>query len=234
MTKGRLIGVGTGPGDPELVTRKAWDTVARAKVIAYPAPDSGISFARSIVADAISEGTIEIPMIVPMRGARTPAQDVYDEGAKAIADKLDDGFDVAVLCEGDPLFFGSFMYLHSRLKDRYDVEIIPGVTAMTACAAASHHALVAREDMMTILPATMADAEMEAAIAAAQGVAIMKVGRHLPRVRDLLDNMGLADQAQFISYASLPNQQIYPLQEAPEKVPYFSMILLYKGDDPWL
>ena len=234
MTKGKLIGVGTGPGDPELVTRKAWAAVAAAKVIAYPAPDSGISFSRSIVSDAITEGAVEIPMIVPMRIGRAPAQAIYDEGAKQIKDKLDEGFDVVVLCEGDPLFFGSFMYILARLRDDYDVEIIPGITAMTACASAIHHPLVAREDMMSIMPATMSDDDLRQAISSAQGVAIMKVGRHISRLRALLDDMGLLDEAYYISHASLPHQNACKLKDAPEDAPYFSMVLLYKGNDEWL
>ena len=234
MAKGRLIGVGTGPGDPELVTRKAWLAVQSAHVIAYPAPDSGVSFSRTIVADAISADVMEIPMVVPMRIGRAPAQAIYDEGAKAISAQLDEGHDVVVLCEGDPLFYGSFMYILSRLKDAYEVEIIPGITAMTACASAAHHPLVAREDMMTILPATMPDALLKEAIAAAQGVAIMKVGRHITRLRQLLDEMGLLEKTHYISHASLPHQTICALADAPTDAPYFSMILLYKGKDEWL
>lgn len=234
MSKGKLIGVGTGPGDPGLVTRKAWAMIESAQVIAYPAPDSGISFSRSIVAEAISTDAHEIPMIVPMRTGRTPAQEIYDKGADEIAAQLDQGHDVVVLCEGDPLFYGSFMYILARLRSSYDVQIIPGVTAMSACASAAHHPLVAREDLMTILPATMADEDIKAAINAAQGVAIMKVGRHIARLRDLLSEMGLLSSAHYISHASLPHQTQCPLADAPEDAPYFSMILLYKGDDPWI
>ena len=232
--KGRLIGVGTGPGDPELVTRKAWQAITTAKVIAYPAPDSGVSFARSIVADAIGEGVSEIPMVVPMRSGRAPAQTIYDDGAAAISSHLDAGSDVVVLCEGDPLFYGSFMYLLARLRTHYEVEIIPGITAMTACASAVHHPLVAREDMMSILPATMSDEALADAISAAQGVAIMKVGRHITRLKALLERLGYLAQAHYVSHASLPHQKKMPLCDATDDAPYFSMILLYKGDDPWI
>ena len=115
MTTGTLYGVGTGPGDPQLVTRRAWSLVESAQVIAYPAPDSGESFARSIVAEAISPDAVEIPMVVPMRTGRAPAQSIYDKGAGDIAAHLAAGRDVVLLCEGDPLFYGSFMYLLVRL-----------------------------------------------------------------------------------------------------------------------
>ena len=234
MNKGKLIGVGTGPGDPELVSRKAWARIIEARVIAYPAANSGTSFARSIVAEAIADDVIEIEMKLPMRTGRQPAQDSYDEGATAISAALDKGHDVVVLCEGDPLFYGSFMYILARLRQNYEVEVIPGITAMTACASAMAHPLVAREDMMTIMPATMSDDEMRKAITASQGVAIMKVGRHIRRLRALLSEMSCLDRAVYVSHASLPHQTSCALVDAPDDAPYFSMILLYKGDDPWI
>lgn len=233
MTIGTLYGVGTGPGDPQLVTRIAWSLIESAKVIAYPAPDDGVSFARSIVADAISADAIEIPMVVPMRSGRMPAQSIYDQGAEVIKTHLDAGRDVIVLCEGDPLFYGSFMYLLARLRD-YDIEIIPGITSMTACAAAEAHPLVARNDILTVLPAPLDDATLEAGIKTAEAVVIIKVGRHLPRIRSLFDRLGYGETARYVSHASLPHQNCHKLSDAPDDAPYFSMIILYKGDDPWL
>ncbi|MED5352572.1 MAG: precorrin-2 C(20)-methyltransferase, partial [Pseudomonadota bacterium] len=192
MTTGTLYGVGTGPGDPQLVTRRAWSLVESAQVIAYPAPDSGESFARSIVAEAISPDAVEIPMVVPMRTGRAPAQSIYDKGAGDIAAHLAAGRDVVLLCEGDPLFYGSFMYLLVRLRDDFPVEIVPGVTSLSACAAAQSHPLVARSDILTVLPATLDDAALTDAIGRAEAVAIMKIGRHMPRLRALLGALGLA------------------------------------------
>ena len=141
---------------------------------------------------------------------------------------------MVVLCEGDPLFYGSFMYLLVRLADRFDVEIVPGVTSLSACAAAQVRPLVARSDRLTVLPGTLDDADLEAAIGAVEAVAIMKVGRHMPRLRALLDRLGLAGKALYTSHASLPHQAAMPLRDAPDEAPYFSMILIYKGDDPWI
>ena len=234
MNKGHLIGVGTGPGDPQLVTRRAWALVENAGVIAYPAPDTGSSFARSIVAEAISSDAIEIPMIVPMRPGRAPAQSIYDEAAAAIGEHLAVGRDVVVLCEGDPLFYGSFMYLLVRLKESYPVEIVPGVTSLSACAAAQARPLVARSDVLSVLPGTMDDDALTVAIEAADAVAIMKVGRHMPRLRALLRRLGLAETALYTSHASLPHERALTLADAPDEAPYFSMILIYKGDDPWI
>ena len=234
MTPGTLYGVGVGPGDPELMTLKAHRLIASAKVIAYPAPDSGDSFARSIAASAIREDATEIPMVVPMRVERFPAQDVYAKAAETIAAHLIAGEDVTVLCEGDPFFYGSFMYLFARLADRFPTEIIPGVSSLGACSAALRRPLTARNDVLTVLPGPLPDEEMRAKIDAAEAIAIMKVGRHLPRLRALLDTMGLTDSAGYIERASLTEQTVLPLADAPESAPYFSMILIYKGSDPWL
>lgn len=234
MKKGILYGVGTGPGGPDLVTRRAWSLIERATVIAYPAPDHGESFARSIVAEAISDDAVEIPMVVPMRTGRDPAQSIYDEGATAIARHLDAGVDVVVLCEGDPLFYGSFMYILARLQPGYDVEIVPGVTSVTACAAAHAHPLVARNDVMTILPGPLDDEQLTQHIVAADGLAIMKIGRHMARLKALFSRLGYLEKALYVSHASLAHQTQMSLAEAPDEAPYFSMIILYKGDDPWI
>lgn len=231
---GTLYGIGTGPGDPELVTRKAWRLVQEADVIAYPSAEGGDSFARSIMADAIKPDAIQIEMPVPMVSGRAPAQAIYDDGAAAIRDHLSAGRDVVVLCEGDPLFYGSFMYILARLRDDFPTQIIPGVTSMTACAAAHNHALVARNDVLTVLPGTLDNDVMLDRIKASEAVVIMKIGRHLGRIRDLLSTQGLAQQALYVSHASLPHEKALPLSNAPDTAPYFSMILLYKGQDPWI
>ncbi len=231
---GTLYGVGVGPGDPELMTLKAHRLISAAKVIAYPAPDSGHSFARSIAADAISPDAVEIPMVVPMRVARFPAQDVYAKGAEAIAAHLNAGRDVVVLCEGDPFFYGSFMYLFARLSADHPCEIVPGVSSLAACSAALARPLTARNDVLTVIPGPLDDDAMRAKINAAEAIAIMKVGRHLPRIRALLAAMDLTAKAGYVERASLAEQVVLPLADAPEDAPYFSMILIYKGDDPWL
>ena len=234
QVRGKLYGIGLGPGDPELMTLKAHRLIRGARVIAYPAPDTGPSLARGIAADAIPSDAVEVPMIVPMRVERFPAQEVYAEAAQQIAAHLSKGRDVAVLCEGDPFFYGSFMYLFARLAERFPVEIVPGVSSLGACAAALQRPLVARNDVLTVLPGTLPDEALRTRIEAADAVSIMKVGRHLPRLRTLLDEMGLTAQAGYVERASMVEQHISPLADAPEKAPYFSMILINKGADPWL
>jgi len=231
---GILYGLGLGPGDPELLTLKAHRILSTVPVVAYPAPDTGPSFARQIAAPYLSFHQVEVPIIVPMRVERFPAQEIYDEAAETLARHLDSGLDVAVLCEGDPFFYGSFMYLFERLSGRFATEIVPGVSSMMASAAALGRPLAARNDVLSVVPGPLEDAVMEARIAAAGAVAIIKVGRHFSRIRALIERMGLTAQAGYVERVSLAEQRILPLADVPEDVaPYFSMILIYKGGEGW-
>jgi len=231
---GVLHGVGVGPGDPDLVTLKAARLIGGAGVVAYPTLAGGASFARSIAAGLIAPGTEEIVIDVPMSVERAPAQAAYDDGAARIAAVLAQGRDVVCLCEGDPFFYGSFMYLHARLAGRFRVEVVPGVTSVTACAAVAAMPLAARNERVTVLPGPLPEAELRARIAGAESVVIMKVGRHLGKIRAVLHDLGLAGQAVYVARATLPDQVVCPLCDAPDVAPYFSMVLLTKGADPWL
>jgi precorrin-2/cobalt-factor-2 C20-methyltransferase len=232
---GTLYGIGVGPGDPELLTMKAHRILTACSIIAYPAPDTGESFARSIIASYLWPGQIEIPIVIPMRVERFPARAIYDKAAAEISEHLDAGRDVCVLCEGDPFFYGSFMYLFERLADSYDVEIVPGVSSLMASAAALARPLAARNDMLTIVPAPLPDEAIAAALERSDAVAFMKVGRHLPRIRALIEAAGLTQSAGYLERVGLANERIMPLSElADEEAPYFSIILIYKGAEGWI
>ena len=229
---GTLHGIGLGPGAPDLLTLRAARLIAGAAVVAYPSLAGGDSFARSIAADLIPPGAEEIRIDVPMTRDRDPAQAAYDDGAARIADRLAGGQDVVCLCEGDPLFYGSFMYLMARLRDRFPVRVVPGVTSMTACAAAAGLPLAARNEVVTILPGPLPDDALRDRLRSTDTVVLMKVGRHLPRLRALLADEGL--DGAYVERATLGAERVLPLADAPEDAPYFSMILVTKGADPWL
>ncbi len=231
---GTLFGVGLGPGAPDLITLRAARLIEGASVVAYPTLAGAASFARAIAADLIAPGAQEIVMDVPMSVQRAPAQEAYDKGAAEIAAALDAGQDVVCLCEGDPFFYGSFMYLFARLSGDYRVEVVPGVTSVTACAARAGLPLAARNERLTVLPGPLPEDELRARIEGAESVVIMKVGRHLAKIRGVIDALGLTDGAVYVERATLPEEVVLPLADAPDKAPYFSMILLTKGADPWL
>ena len=231
---GVLYGVGLGPGAPDLLTLRAARLIEGAAVVAYPALAGGASFARSIVADLIAPGAEEIVIDVPMTVERGPAQAAYDAGGARIAAVLEAGRDVVCLCEGDPFFYGSFMYLHARLAERFEVRVVPGVTSVSAASARAGLPMVARNERLTVLPGPLPEKELRERIAGAEAVAILKVGRHLPKIRGVIAGLGLLERAVYVERVSLAGEVVCPLAEAPEAAPYFSMILLTKGADPWL
>ncbi len=173
---GHIIGLGVGPGDPELLTLRALARLRAAPVVAYPAPERGPSFARAIVARHLSPAQIELPVRVPIEAAPFPADAVYDAAAAAIAAHAAAGRDVAVLCQGDPFFYGSFMYLFARLGQSHTVEIVPGVSSLGAAAGAAGWPLAAHRDVLSVLPAMLDDAALERRLGACEAAVIIKLG----------------------------------------------------------
>jgi precorrin-2/cobalt-factor-2 C20-methyltransferase len=231
---GTFYGLGVGPGDPELITLKAWRLISQVPVIAYPTANGNDSLARRIASPFIPEDVIELAIAVPMRRERQPAQDAYDAAAQVIASHLDQGRDVAFLCEGDPLFYGSFAYLLTRLAQNYLTQIVPGIASITACAAAIGRPLSARNDVLKVLPGTLDAPRLRDEISSSDAIAIMKVGPHLEKIRGVLSELGLSRQATIIENATRDDERIMPLADMPEgERPYFSTILIYKGGESW-
>ena len=227
MVAGKLYGVGVGPGDPELMTVKAWRLISTATVIAYLCANGKDSTARDIAKPFIAEGTKEIAIDMPMRVEREIGQVAYDKGAAEIAAQLQQGQDVVMLCEGDPFFYGSFIYIFERLSEKYQTIVVPGVTSITAAAAAIGQPLVSRNDMLKILPATLPEDRLHFELATSQAVAIIKVGRHFGKVKLILSELGLLSKATAIENATHENQIITPVAEIKtETLPYFTTIIV--------
>ncbi len=232
---GTLYGLGIGPGDPELITVKARRILAEAPVIAYPAPEGGNSLVREIAAPHVPGGRIEIAIATPMAVERFPAQAVYDHYAAEIAGHLSDGRDVAVLCEGDPFLYGSYMYLHERLAPRFPSLVVPGVSSLTAVAAVAGRPLASRNEVLAVIPAPLNEHDLEARLRASDAAAILKVGRHLGKVRRVLRRLGLEDRSVYVERATMPSGRVIPLAEIDDDgAPYFSMILVNSADRPQL
>lgn len=231
---GTLYGLGIGPGDPELITLKALRILRSAPVLAYPAPEDQDSLARQIVAEHIPGGQVEIAIRMPMRVERFPAQEVYDWAAEEIAGHLREGRDVACLCEGDPFFYGSFSFLFQRLVDSFPLQVVPGVSSLTGCAAVLGTPLATRNDTLCVLPATLDEEALAKRLANADAAALIKVGRHIDKVRRVLARCGLAEHAHYVERATMANQKTMPLAEAPSgSAPYFSMVLVHRRGLAW-
>jgi precorrin-2/cobalt-factor-2 C20-methyltransferase len=232
---GRLIGVGTGPGDPELLTLKAARAIASADVVAFFAKRGNASNARAIAAAHFRPGQIEEALDYPVTtevhrhddGYKSQIGDFYAEAADRLSVHLDAGRSVAVLSEGDPLFYGSYMHLHVRLAPRYPTEVIPGITAMSGCWSAAGLPLVQGDDVLTVLPGTLDQSELVRRLGQTDGAVIMKLGRNLPKVRAALLEAGRLEGAVYVERGTMETGASMPLAEkADDTAPYFSLILV--------
>lgn len=235
---GRFTVVGIGPGDPELMTLKAARIIGEAAVIAYHAGVTKKSHARRIADRVIPGSAIEEELRYPVTTGTTDhpggyvgaMADFYESCAVRLTAHLDAGRDVVLLAEGDPLFYGSSMYLHDRFKEVYETEVVPGVPAFVAATAAisgSSGPLVRQTDVLTVLPGTLPEPELARRLADTEAAVIMKLGRTFPAVRSALAQAGRLEDAWYVQRASQPEERWLPVAEVdPESVPYFSLIVV--------
>ncbi|TQK51863.1 precorrin-2 C20-methyltransferase/precorrin-3B C17-methyltransferase [Streptomyces sp. SLBN-118] len=232
---GRLYGVGLGPGDPSLMTVRAVEVIAEADVVAYHSARHGRSIARSIAAKHLRADHIEEALVYPVTtettdhpgGYRGAMEEFYTEAAARLAAHLDAGRTVAVLAEGDPLFYGSYMHMHKRLADRYPTEVIPGVTSVSAAAARLGTPLAEGEEVLTILPGTLPEEELTARLASTDCAVVMKLGRTFPTVRRAIERSGRLDEARYVERATMAGERTGHLADVEaESVPYFSVAVL--------
>ena len=234
MTTGHLFVVGVGPGDPELITFKAARIIAEADAVAYPTTESGGAKAREIAAAHIAPGAREIGFLMPMRVDRGPGRAAYDEAAERISAELSEGRTVALLCEGDPMVYGSAMYLFDRLSARFPTTVVPGITSLTACAAEAGRPLAARNEVLKVLPAPLDPERLAAELATCDAACLVQVGRHIDSVRAVLRELGLEASSMLVERATAPDQTVTRLDALPEGArPYFSTILVYRGEEEW-
>ncbi|MGB6299548.1 MAG: precorrin-2 C(20)-methyltransferase [Rivularia sp. (in: cyanobacteria)] len=221
-----LYGVGVGTGNPELITLKALRIIQSVPVIAYPASEQGNSFARSIVAEFLKENQIEIPIVLPFKLEKS-AQPFYDKAAEQLAEHLNNGRDVAVLCEGDPFFYGSFMYIFNRLSPLFTTEIIPGISSVMASAAMIGVPLTYRNDVFMVLSGILSKEVLQEKLKVADAAVIIKLGKNFSKVKQVLEELGLVERAKYIENATRENQKILSIDEVEaETVPYFSLIVI--------
>ena len=232
---GRLIGVGVGPGDPELMTMKAVRALGEAGVVAYFAKAGNGSNAHGIARAYLNPRAAELPLLYPVTTEIAKDDPAYaaginaffDMAAASIADRLDAGLTVAVLSEGDPFFYGSYMHLHVRLSPRYPTEVIAGVTSLSGCWSAAGVPIAQGDDVLTILPATLAEAELRRRFAGTDAAVVIKLGRNLGKVRRALIDSGRLDEAIYVERGTMPNGVIMPLSaKGDDGAPYFAVVLL--------
>jgi precorrin-2/cobalt-factor-2 C20-methyltransferase len=232
---GVLRVVGVGPGDPELMTLKAARILLSADVVAFFAKQGRPGNARRIVDGRLNpaaellrleypfttEVTLDDPRYLAEMGA------FYEASTRLLSDQLDRGRDVALLSEGDPFFYGSSMYLFDRLAPAYRTEVIPGVSGMSGCWAQARLPICHGDDILTVLPGTLEERVLAERLRGADAVVIMKVGRHLQKVRRALEAAGLLSRAVFVERGTMDNERIVPLRRLEEATStYFSLVLV--------
>jgi precorrin-2/cobalt-factor-2 C20-methyltransferase len=232
---GKLIGVGVGPGDPELMTLKATRALHQADVIAYFAKAGNPSNSRTIAEHHLRAGVVELPLAYPVTtelpkcstGYRDAVENFYSRAADEIAKHLKAGRAVAVICEGDPLFYGSYMHLHARLAPHFATEVIAGVTGMSGCWSAAGMPIAQGDDVLTVLPATLPEDELVRRLSDANAAVVMKVGRHLPKLRRALERSGRLQCAIYVERGTMPAEKMIPLaSKADDDAPYFAVVLV--------
>lgn len=233
MRRGKLIGVGVGPGDPELLTVKAVRIIEKAPVIAFIAAAGRTSRSRDIAAGHIRPGTRELVAVMPMAADPQATQRAYGQLATGIIGELGQGNDVVFLCEGDPLLYGSFAHLVERLGPRFECEAVPGITSYSAAAAATMRPLALREQPLAIVPATVPPRRLEQLVKEHERLVVLKVGRHLGKVKQALAAARMLKDAVLVENVTGPGERIRPLDSVEEDAAgYFALVLAHREREP--
>ncbi|TCM86577.1 precorrin-2 C(20)-methyltransferase [Rhodovulum steppense] len=236
MSAGKVYGLGLGPGAADLMSVRADRILRAATHVAYFRKAGHAGQARQIVEGLIPAGAREHPMDYPVT-TEIPFDDprynqalsaFYAECTARLAALAEGGADIVVLCEGDPFFYGSFMHLYTRLAGRVPVEVVPGITGMSAAWTATGAPITWGDDILTVLPGTLPEQALTDGIRAADAIVVMKMGRHLPRLRRALAAAGRAGDAFLVEYAAMPGQRVTRLADYPDDTaPYFSIALVH-------
>ena len=228
---GTFFGIGVGPGDPELVTLKAVRLIQQADVLAYLVGESGQSQAKQIAVLAL-EGRVakhqDIIIPMPMSTRREAANQAYDQGAQAIREALSQGLNVAFLCEGDPLFFGSFTYLMERLNGECQIQVVPGISSIHAAAAELQHPLTVLKESFCVVSGRHTKEQLIDALRKHDSIVIMKAGRARPTILSALEMTERLADAKYVEYVGRDNQLVeHDVRRLKgEHGPYFSLFIV--------
>jgi precorrin-2/cobalt-factor-2 C20-methyltransferase len=236
MNRGKIVCVGLGPGDPEMMSVKADRLLRNARHVAYFRKRGHPGKARQLVDGMLHAEVTEYPMEYPLTteiahsDPRYIAQlsDFYLDWQSRLTE-MTRSDDVIVLCEGDPFLYGSFMHLYVRLRQagQVPVEVLAGIPGMVGCWHATGIPITWGDDVLSVLPGTLPDAPLREHMARSDALVVMKVGRHLGRIRALLTELGKLDQAWLVINGTMADQQVMRLAQAPERCPYFSIVIVH-------
>jgi len=232
---GTLYGIGVGPGDVRYLTLRAAALVGSVDVVAFFAKKDHPGNARRIVDKLMAAGRAELRLEYPMTD-ESPADSAeyeqcigafYRQSADDIAALLRQGKSVGLLAEGDPFFYGSFMHMWRRLEGDFPIEVVPGVTGMSGCWTRANVPITWGDDTLAVLPGTLDEQQLVDRLRASDAAVIMKVGRHLGKVRRAVEAAGLLPRALYVERGTMDNERILPLADCAEPAgAYFAMVLI--------
>ena len=233
---GIIYGVGLGPGAADLMSVRSDRLIRGAAHIAYFRKKGNPGQARQIVEGLLRADVVEWPMDYPVT-TEIPLSDprynqllasFYQDWADRLSELAFQQGEVIVLCEGDPFFYGSFMHLYERLRDKHKVDVVPGITGMSAAWTASGQPISWGDDKIAIVMGTSDEDELTASIEQADAIVVMKIGRHLGKIRRILTQAGHAERAVIVCYAASEKEEVIPLSDySSDRLPYFSIILVH-------
>jgi precorrin-2/cobalt-factor-2 C20-methyltransferase len=233
---GTIYGVGLGPGSVDLMSVRADKLIKSCNFIAFFRKAGRPGHARQIVSEILPVNVKEYAMEYPIT-TEIPLSDprykkimtsFYDECCRHIKSVIESGEDVCVLCEGDPFFYGSFMHIYERLRFEAPIEVVPGITGMSAAWTATGLPITWGDNILTILTGTLSEKELVAKINTTDAAVIMKVGQNLDKIRAAITLAERESDAFIVEFAAMSNQSVCKLIEYTEGVaPYFSIIILH-------
>jgi precorrin-2/cobalt-factor-2 C20-methyltransferase len=236
MSGGTIHGVGLGPGDPDLMSVRADRLLRTTKHVAYFRKAGRQGQARQIVEGMLPANVVEFAMEYPVT-TEIPFEDprynkmlsaFYADCTAHLCGLTEAGEDVVVLCEGDPFFYGSFMHLYTRLKDQVPVQVVPAITGMSGAWTATGAPITWGDDVLTVMMGTLPEAELARGMTNTDALVVMKIGRHIDKVRRALATAGKLETAWLVEFATMPNQKVVRLAETENAmVPYFSIIVVH-------
>jgi precorrin-2/cobalt-factor-2 C20-methyltransferase len=234
MTRfGTLYGIGVGPGDPELITLKAVNTLKKVDVVlAAASTKNDFSLAQSIAAPHLRPGVDIVRLNFPMTRDQAVLDAAWAANAETVLNLLAAGKSAAFLTLGDPLTYSTFGYLLRTLNGRLadiPVEVIPGITSYQAAAAHTGRVLVESGENLAVVSGVASEQELERILSAADSAVILKAYKSMPTIRRVLTRLGLAERAVFVTRLGHEGEEIITdLANVPDKPSYFSLVLVRK------
>jgi precorrin-2/cobalt-factor-2 C20-methyltransferase len=233
---GTLTAVGMGPGDPELLTLKGLRLLRAAEIVVAPLRAEGAtSYALEIAWPHLELSRQRVvSLLYPMRQGGSPDAEQWRFNARSIARELAAGADGAFICEGDPLLYSTFAPTLLALQDEFPalpVQVVPGISSVTAAAALAHLPLARLEERVAIVPATAPESEVRAALESFQTVILLKVAARFDRLLDLLEACGRAETAVLAERVGTPNERVERDLRAlrGQRLDYFSLVVVHGG-----